>query len=62
VAARTDQGPGWVGNLAKAAKSDRSFPRDADPDAVRHQLGEKQAENDLLEAIDDAEHVWFGSF
>lgn len=48
----------WIGDLAKAAKGDRSFPRNADPEAVRAHLSEKQAESDMLEAIDDAERSW----
>jgi len=53
-AARKD----WIGDLARAAKADRAFPRDGDPDAVRSHLGEKQAESDMIEAIDDAESIW----
>ena len=49
---------GWIGDLAKAAKADRSFPRDGDPEAVRVHLGSKQAESDMLEAVDDAETIW----
>lgn len=49
---------GWVGDLAKAAKADRAFPRGGDPEAVRRHLGEKQAESDMLEALDDAESIW----
>jgi len=49
---------GWIGDLAKAAKGDRSFPRNGDPDAVRAHLSEKQAESDMLEAVDDAERSW----
>jgi hypothetical protein len=49
---------GWIGDLAKAAKADRGFPREGDPDAVRRHLGEKQAESDMLEAVDDAEGLW----
>lgn len=49
---------GWVGDLAKAARADRSFPRDGDPEAVRKYLREKQAESDMLEALDDAESAW----
>jgi len=49
---------GWIGDLAKAAKADRSFPRGGDADAVRHHLSDKQAESDMLEAVDDAENLW----
>jgi hypothetical protein len=49
---------GWIGDLAKAAKADRSFPRDSDAEAVRHHLSGKQADSDMLEAVDDAERLW----
>jgi len=49
---------GWIGDLAKAAKADRKFPRDGDPDAVRKHLSANQAESDMLEAVDDAENAW----
>jgi hypothetical protein len=51
---------GWIADLAKAAKADRGFPRDGDPDAVRRHLSEKQADSDMLEAVDDAERLWLG--
>jgi hypothetical protein len=50
--------PGWVGELAKAAKADRTFPRQGDPDAVRLHLNKMQAESDMFEAVDDAERLW----
>jgi hypothetical protein len=49
---------GWISDLAKAAKADRGFPRDGDPDAVRSHLSGKQADSDMLEAVDDAENIW----
>ena len=49
---------GWIGDLAKAAKADRTFPRDGDPDSVRAHLSGKQADSDMLEAVDDAERIW----
>jgi len=49
---------GWIGDLAKAAKADRGFPRDADPEFVRAHLSGKQADSDMLEAVDDAERIW----
>jgi hypothetical protein len=49
---------GWIGDLAAAAKADRGFPRDGDPDAVRARLNEKQAESDMFEAVDSAESAW----
>lgn len=51
---------GWVGDLAKAAKADRGFPRDGTPDAVRQRLNEMQAESDMFEAVDAAESEWLG--
>ena len=49
---------GWIGDLSKCAKADRGFPRDGAPDAVRKHLNEKQADSDMLEAVDDAERAW----
>jgi hypothetical protein len=49
---------GWIGDLAKAAKADRKFPREADPDMVRKHMNDNQAESDMLEAVDDAENIW----
>ena len=49
---------GWIGDLAKAAKADRSFPRNGDPDAVRLHLSSKQADSDMFEALDAAEIAW----
>ncbi|MDV3477837.1 hypothetical protein [Sphingobium yanoikuyae] len=49
---------GWIGDLARAAKADRGFPRHGDPDAVRLHLNKMQAESDMFEAVDDAERLW----
>jgi len=49
---------GWIGDLAKAAKADRGFPKEGDPDAVRKRLNDLQAEGDMFEAVDDAETAW----
>ena len=49
---------GWIGDLANAAKADRKFPKEGDPDAVRKHLSDNQAEGDMLEAVDDAENAW----
>jgi hypothetical protein len=49
---------GWIGDLAAAAKADRGFPRDGDPDAVRARLNAMQAESDMFEAVDSAESDW----
>ncbi len=48
----------WVGDLARAAKADRKFPRAGDPEAVRSHLSSMQAESEMLEALDDAEQIW----
>ena len=42
----------WIGDLAKAAKADRSFPRDGNPAAVRTHLREKQAESGKGSGVD----------
>lgn len=44
--------------LIAGAKRDASFPKDGDPDAVRHHLGARGADSDVFEAIDDAERYW----
>jgi hypothetical protein len=44
--------------LIKGAKGDPSFPKAGDPDAVRKHLGERGADPDVFEAIDDAELSW----
>lgn len=48
----------WVGDLAKAAKADRGFPRNGDAEAVRARMREQQADGDAWAAIDDAEDDW----
>lgn len=50
--------PGWVGDLAKAAKADRGFPRSGTPEEVRKRLRENMADGDMFEAVDDAELDW----
>jgi len=49
---------GWIGDLAKAAKADRAFPRAGDADAVRARLSLAGAEADMVEAVDAAERAW----
>jgi hypothetical protein len=49
---------GFIGDLAKAAKADRGFPKDGGPDAVRKRLSEQGADPDMHEALDDAELDW----
>lgn len=45
----------WVGDLARAARADRKFPRAGDPEAVRSHPSSMQAESEMLEALDDAD-------
>jgi hypothetical protein len=47
-----------VGRLAQAARSDRSFPREGNADAVRAHLNRMQADGESFEAVDDAELDW----
>lgn len=57
VLQQTERG-GFLGALAKAAKADRAFPRDGNPEAVRKRLSEQGADPDMHEALDDAELDW----
>jgi len=54
------RGPGWIGDLARAAAADRTFPRSGNPDTVRDHLNRMHAEADMFEALEDAESLWFG--
>ncbi|GGE75295.1 hypothetical protein GCM10011404_04840 [Sphingomonas prati] len=49
---------GWVGDLAKAARSDPEFPRMGSPEDVRTRLRETMAGPNVFEAVDDAEADW----
>lgn len=49
---------GFLGQLAQAAKNDRGFPKDGDPEAVRKRLNTLGADPDMHEALDDAELDW----
>jgi hypothetical protein len=49
---------GWTGDLVTAAKSDREFPRNGDPEAVRKRLRDTMAGGDMFEAVDNAEGEW----
>jgi hypothetical protein len=49
---------GFIGELAKAAKADRAFPKDGDPEAVRKRLSDQGADPDMHEALDNAELDW----
>lgn len=57
VLQQIDRG-GFIGELAKAAKADRGFPKDGDPVAVRKRLSAQGADPDMHEALDDAELDW----
>jgi hypothetical protein len=48
----------WIDGVAEAARADRQFPRDGDPEAVRKRLREMSADGDAFAAIDDAELHW----
>ncbi|MBM3928913.1 MAG: hypothetical protein FJ335_10705 [Sphingomonadales bacterium] len=52
--ARADSG-GWVDGLAAVARTDRSFPRGGDIEAVKRWLQSKRPSGDDWEALDDAE-------
>lgn len=55
--AQKDRGD-WVDDLAAAARADRTFPKDGDPEAVRAHLRRQQADGDVFQAVDDAEGAW----
>lgn len=50
--------PGFLGQLAQAARGDRGFPKDGDAEAVRKRLNTLGADPDMHEALDDAELEW----
>ncbi|PZQ50217.1 MAG: hypothetical protein DI555_23270 [Novosphingobium pentaromativorans] len=54
---QADRG-GFIGQLATIAKSDRGFPKDGGPDAVRKRLGDTGADPEMFDAVDDAELDW----
>jgi hypothetical protein len=45
----------FIGQLAVIAKTDRGFPRNGDPEAVRKRLGDTGADPEMFDALDDAE-------
>ncbi|RZL29390.1 MAG: hypothetical protein EOP64_01250 [Sphingomonas sp.] len=51
----------WVDGIAEAARADRSFPREGDPEAVRAHLRKQQADGGAFAAIDDAETDWMSA-
>jgi len=48
----------WVDGIADAARADRTFPKNGDPEAVRAHLRQQQADGDAFAAVDDAESDW----
>jgi hypothetical protein len=50
--------PGSLGELAKAVKLDRGFPKSGSVDDVRRHFGSIGAEGDAFEALDDAEREY----
>ena len=52
---------GSIGELARAAKEDRQFPKDGDFEAISRRLNELQAEGEMHVALEDAELAWLGS-
>lgn len=50
--------PGTLGDLAKAARLDRAFPKTGDADAVRLRFSRAGADGDAFEALDDAEREY----
>ncbi|RYD92812.1 MAG: hypothetical protein EOP50_12140 [Sphingobacteriales bacterium] len=48
----------WIDAIAAAARADRAFPKDGDPDAVRKRMSEHGADPENFEALDDAERHW----
>ena len=48
----------WVDDLAAAARADRTFPKDGDPEAVRAHLRKQQADGDVSQPVEDAEADW----
>ncbi|RYD18244.1 MAG: hypothetical protein EOP89_17470 [Lysobacteraceae bacterium] len=48
----------WIDGVADAARGDRQFPKDGDPEAVRKRLREMSADGDAFAALDDAELHW----
>jgi hypothetical protein len=55
---KQDARGGLIGNLARALKVDRTFPKAGDPEVVRKFLGDRRASGDDWEAFEDAELEW----
>jgi hypothetical protein len=58
--AQRDRGD-WVDGIAAAARGDRTFPKNGDPEAVRAHLRKQQADGDAFVAVDDAESDWMAT-
>ena len=58
--AQRDRGD-WVDDIAAAARGDRTFQKNGDPDAVGAHLRKQQADGDAFVAIDDAESDWMAT-
>lgn len=52
------KGPGLIGELAKAVKLDRAFPKNGTVDEVRRRFALVGADGDAFEALDDAEREY----
>ena len=48
----------WVDGITDAARADRAFPRQGDPEAVHNRLRERGADGDAFAALEDAETDW----
>lgn len=48
----------WVADLAVAAKADRTFPKQGDPEAIRKHMSSQGAEGHMFEMLEDAEREW----
>ncbi|WEK00635.1 MAG: YozE family protein [Candidatus Sphingomonas phytovorans] len=44
-----------IGDLARAAKADRGFPKDGDYEAISRRLNQLQADGDTHEALEQAD-------
>jgi hypothetical protein len=55
--AQRDRGD-WIDGLAAAARADRSFPKDGDPEVVRAHLRQQYPDSGTFQALDDAEFNW----
>ena len=52
---------GLVGQLAAGARADRAMPSNGSVEDVRSRLRSTMAEEDMFEALDDAESLWLRS-